>query len=444
MKRVGAGVDGRRGERRWIEVGSNGATASASRPAPTRAHARYTPPRSRSRSRGTRGHPDRDLAAIGDQESSTDPRRGSAARGRPRRPPGPRRRRARRAIRSGRSASISPAVARGTSRLQAALRRDPRRGARRTVSPPRRRARRRGDDPCTSPIRCASSASKRRPVVNSARVCAGADRPQDVGRDRRWDRPSRTSANANVARVRRDRDVGARDQSRAAAERRRRAPARRPASGSASIASKASGHPLGVRDVLVPREVARWRASSPCRRPRRTRPRPRQHHDTHDRPGRAPANASASSVDHRGSKRVPPLGPVEGHGRDRPVAERRPASLTSGTPRSALGRSARATPREPEREHPPRVERVDDAVVPQPRGRVVRAALALVAFADRRLERLPLAVGSPELARGRSRARFAACSPPITEMRAFGHIHRGAGSTRARTSRSCRRRTSRR
>src|SRR3954470_22479517 len=33
---------------------------------------------------------------------------------------------------------------------------------------------------------------------------------------------------------------------------------------------------------------------------------------------------------------------------------------------------------EPEREHAPRVERIDDPVVPEPRGRVVRVALGLV------------------------------------------------------------------
>ena len=54
---------------------------------------------------------------------------------------------------------------------------------------------------------------------------------------------------------------------------------------------------------------------------------------------------------------------------------------SSGALRAAASDSAR---------HAPRVLRVDDAIVPQPRGRVVRVSLALVLLADRRLEGLLL------------------------------------------------------
>src|SRR4051794_11908696 len=47
---------------------------------------------------------------------------------------------------------------------------------------------------------------------------------------------------------------------------------------------------------------------------------------------------------------------------------------------------------DPERQDAPRVERIDDAVVPQPRGREVRRALALVGLEDRCLEGVPSGV----------------------------------------------------
>src|SRR5579862_4955045 len=42
--------------------------------------------------------------------------------------------------------------------------------------------------------------------------------------------------------------------------------------------------------------------------------------------------------------------------------------------------------RERQRQHPPRVGGIDDAIVPQPRRRIVGMSLALVLFADRGLE----------------------------------------------------------
>ena len=109
---------------------------------------------------------------------------GPLARGTPPAPPGPRRRAHRGDRDAGRSGSASAAVASRTRRFDSAIATGRRPGADR---PPRRRprrARRRGRTLCTRPIRRASSASKRRPLVNSARACAGADRAQHVGRDR--------------------------------------------------------------------------------------------------------------------------------------------------------------------------------------------------------------------------------------------------------------------
>ena len=65
--------------------------------------------------------------------------------------------------------------------------------------------------------------------------------------------------------------------------------------------------------------------------------------------------------------------------------------------------------------------------------RVVRRALVLVLVADRLLERL-LVLGGPLPPRASMPSRRtvasteAACSPPITEIRALGHIHRNRGS----------------
>ena len=66
---------------------------------------------------------------------------------------------------------------------------------------------------------------------------------------------------------------------------------------------------------------------------------------------------------------------------------------------------------ESQREHTPGVERVDDAVVPESCSRVVGVPLGLVGRADL------VRVGVPTID-----STVAACSPPITEIRAFGHI----------------------
>ena len=88
---------------------------------------------------------------------------------------------------------------------------------------------------------------------------------------------------------------------------------------------------------------------------------------------------------------------------------------------------------ERQRQHARVSRRVDDAVVPQPRGGVVGVALRLVLLADRRLERL-LLLGAPRARpwprcrrAGPWRARSPPARRPSREMRAFGHIHRKRG-----------------
>ena len=81
-----------------------------------------------------------------------------------------------------------------------------------------------------------------------------------------------------------------------------------------------------------------------------------------------------------------------------------------------------------QRQGEPRVDGIDDPVVPQPGARIIGMTLGLVLRADRRLEfllfrRLQLLSRS----RRTCASTEAACSPPITEMRAFGHIHKKRG-----------------
>ena len=81
---------------------------------------------------------------------------------------------------------------------------------------------------------------------------------------------------------------------------------------------------------------------------------------------------------------------------------------------------------------PPRLRGGDDAVVPQPRGRVIRRALRFVFRADRRLERLlllrrPVLPSASSASRRSVASTLAACSPPITLMRAFGQVNRKRG-----------------
>ena len=70
---------------------------------------------------------------------------------------------------------------------------------------------------------------------------------------------------------------------------------------------------------------------------------------------------------------------------------------------------------------------IDDAIVPQPRGRVIRVALLLVFGADRRLEGFRL-FGRPVgrvTVNGRQHARRLLA--PITLIRALGHANRNRG-----------------
>ena len=84
-------------------------------------------------------------------------------------------------------------------------------------------------------------------------------------------------------------------------------------------------------------------------------------------------------------------------------------------------------------EHAAGVRGVDDPVVPQPRGRVVRAALRLVlrrAAASGTPPRPRADHSSPSCSRRMVASTDDACGPPMTEIRLAGHIHRNRGRVR--------------
>ena len=98
-------------------------------------------------------------------------------------------------------------------------------------------------------------------------------------------------------------------------------------------------------------------------------------------------------------------------------------------------------------EHPPGVRGVDDPVVPQPRGRVVRAPLRLVLLPQRRLERLLVlrrTTGRPAARGGRSPAPTTPARRPSPRSGWRATSTGTAGRTPARTWSSCPPRTSRR
>ena len=83
-------------------------------------------------------------------------------------------------------------------------------------------------------------------------------------------------------------------------------------------------------------------------------------------------------------------------------------------------------------EHATRVGGIDDAIVPEPGAGVIGVALPFVLLADRRLKAalVLFSAATPRASRLSRRTRastLAACSPPITEIRAFGHIQRKRG-----------------
>ena len=115
---------------------------------------------------------------------------------------------------------------------------------------------------CTRPIRSAVAASNRSPVRKYRRAAPGPIFAQRERRDDRGDDPELDLGEPEDARRARRRDVGARDEAAAAAERVARAPGRRPARGSESIASSISGRG-GARPRRSPRSVRSIDAALP-------------------------------------------------------------------------------------------------------------------------------------------------------------------------------------
>ena len=103
-------------------------------------------------------------------------------------------------------------------------------------------------------------------------------------------------------------------------------------------------------------------------------------------------------------------------------------------PNVVSGIGAFSAARDAEREHAAGVERIDDAVVPEPRGRVVRVALVPRTWPGSR----------PGRRRRPSSARSRPARRPSPRCARSATSRAGAASRRDRTSRSCRRRTSRR
>ena len=214
-------------------------------------------------------------------------------------------------------------------------------------------------------------------------------------------------------------------------------------------------------------------ASAPTRRVMASSPGQRQHPvevaaggeararaaDDHARapPGRA-ANASTASTMARAvsaSKAFICLRPIEGEVRHarRSIAVIRRRSWRRSHPEDAeLGRPDRLVHRrrQAERQRRARVGRIEDAVVPQPRRRVVGMALAVVLLADRLLEGLllvlrPAAAPAPRCCRAaRWRARWPPARRPSPRCARWATSTGSAGRRRGRTCRSCRRRSCRR
>ena len=281
---------------------------------------------------------------------------------------------------------------------------------------------------CTRPIRARVAASKARRVRNSARACDAADLGA-ARTARSWpgSGPRRTSVKPKRA--------SARARARCRSRQARPVPppsatpvhARHDRLRAAVDGGEHRRQPLGVGHVLGLASARARRASSRRRRRRRTlAPRPASTTRAHARrPRRAASNASCSAAISAASNALRRSGRSSQSQAAAPRAlDGQPAHMRK-TPKRGSGTGARVGGGQAERERAARVEGVEHAVVPEPRGRVVRRPLVLVPLDDRRLEGLPL--GLVELVAARVAAAPSAASrrpgaAPITEMRAFGHM----------------------
>ena len=430
---VGAGRARRGDQRRAVEV----------RPAPRRASS--APPRGARRARpasthGNRGDPElaagaddphRDLAAVGDQDALVvrrpsrlplleERRQALLALGGRRGPP--------RAARAGRAAR-KRAVASRTSRLASAIACGPHARNASTASATARVEPRRLGAPRARGRSARALGVEALAGREQRPACARADLAQHERRDRRRDQPEPHLGEPEPrARARRRRCRRSATRPDAAAERVRRSPGRSPASGQSSIASNRLRIDGGVGHVLLVREVAA--AAHPVdvgARAERGRPRPsarrracrRRGEGGHERVGGARRSAPGSNALRRSR-------PVERQRGDRPSRLEARRALTSGRPRSVVSGDGRARGGgEAEREHAARVERGRSCR--RPTGARSSSTGCPPARSARGWRRSKASRSSSDISPRTVESTRAACAPPITEMRAFGHIQSRRG-----------------
>ena len=185
-----------------------------------------------------------------------------------------------------------------------------------------------------------------------------------------------------------------------------------------------------------------WRASSRCRRRPRRRCRRRSAPSRASRPWPAPANICVSCAISDGPIAFRTSGRLMVEGRDRAVcvsagSRSHPEHPVGGVGGPGAGRGGQA-----QRQQLARVAGVDDAVVPEPRGRVPGRALALVVVDDRAPRTRRARRRSSR--RGRSTARARPGGRPSPRCGRSATSRAGGASRRGRTWRSCRRRSCRR
>ena len=261
--------------------------------------------------------PDRDLAAVRDQESTDhDGLRRSRKAVTPSRPSAPVRASA---IRSGRSSSVHAAASR-TNRLQAAIASGPDASSERTTSASA------SSSPFSDDHLVHESQPKRLVGVepsSGGEQGAGrtrTDRPQHVGRDRRRDQAEPHLGERERRALGGDRDVGARDETGTPAERRAVDP-RHDGLRACVDGLEGGRHPFRVRDVLLSGELATRRHPVEIGTGAERGARPTQDHDPDHRVGCQFAEGIGERLEERRIQRVPAIGTVQGHGRDRALSD---------------------------------------------------------------------------------------------------------------------------
>ena len=253
-------------------------------------------------------------------------------------------------------------------------------------------------------------------------------------------RPSRASVKPNTARVDRDRDVGAGDEPDAAAER---------------VAVDPRDHRLGAgvdrlehgrarrprrRRFAPSAEVAARRASTRCRRRRRRRCLRRSARSPASRRRPARRTAAVSSAISAGPSAFRTSGRFRVSVATAPSRVSRTLAHIRNTPKVVSGTGARGAAARPSASTWRVSQRVDHAVVPQPRGRVVgrcphARSVSTIGASN------ALALGVVHARRARSRAPAAAWRRPSPRCARSATSTAAAASRRGRTWRSCRRRS---